>query len=123
MTRLVDESTPDYLARSIDEVIAEFPMASVRHALIDLAERARKGHFDDFACPEEVDVAMPQGRLVTELRAIARRAPHYCKLRLESLAGRVVDGDFDATRAEGDAWARSPEGREALGAFDRELRS
>jgi len=35
-------------------------------------------------------------------------------LALLGLRQRVIDGEFDASKAESDAWAASPEGRQAF---------
>lgn len=65
-----------------------------------LQHRARDGWYDDFRSPDP----MPISTLVHDLR----------KAGLEDLARRAMDGEFDASRAESDAWAKSDDGREAF---------
>lgn len=55
-----------------------------------LIARARDGDFDDY----ESHSATPQIDLVTELR----------KLGLTDFAARAMDGEFDGTKEEGEAW-------------------
>ncbi len=40
--------------------------------------------------------------------------PRDSRPLLRQLAQRVLDGEFDATREESDAWAASPEGQETF---------
>jgi len=68
-----------------------------------LAARARRNEFHDFKAPH----AMPQHVLVAELRKIGGRAAN-------DIAQRVIDGEFDATKTESDAWAASPEGQATM---------
>lgn len=63
--------------------------------------RAREGYYDDFRS----ELAFPCVQLVTDLRAAG----------LHALAARATQGEWDATPAEADAWARSPEGRQTFG--------
>lgn len=77
-----------------------------RAGFTDLAARARHDEFHDFKSPH----AMPEHVLVAELRRLKLPAA-------EALARRVIDGDFDATVEESEAWAKSPEGREAFRAL------
>jgi hypothetical protein len=69
----------------------------------ELVWQARRGHFDDFLSPH----AFPASVLVGKLRA----------LKLESMARRVVDGEFDATQAESRAWGNSEEGQQTFAAL------
>lgn len=66
----------------------------------ELVERARAAEFDDYRSPH----AMPLITLVSELRAIGTPAA-------AGIIQRVIEGEFDGTKAEADAWAASPEGR------------
>jgi hypothetical protein len=77
---------------------------------LDLAARARRDEFHDFATPH----VMPQHVLVYELRARGKRA--------RELLQRVATGEFDATLAESEAWIASPEGQAALAALPPEAR-
>lgn len=70
---------------------------------------ARAGRYDDYLS----DYPMPQHLLLEELRPYGRDA--------EDLVRRVIAGEFDATAAESQAWAQSPEGQETLAAFGGKL--
>jgi hypothetical protein len=65
---------------------------------------ARAGHYDDF----ETDIATPLIALRNDLLAVG-----YI-----DLAQRVMDGDFDSTIAEADAWMER-EGRHLFGLFGK----
>lgn len=67
---------------------------------VQMIASARAGLYDDY----ESNLAMPLMHLVHELRQIGQHA----------LARRVIDGEFDGTREEGDAWAASEDGQAAL---------
>lgn len=73
-----------------------------------LAIRAMQDEFHDFQSPHE----LPEFTLVAELR----------KVGAEEMAQRVIDGEFDATKEESDAWAASPDGQAAMAEFPPELR-
>lgn len=60
----------------------------------DLAERAAKGEFSDF----DGSYAYPQHELV---KAIQGRHPIG---KVHEITRRVINGDFDATKEEADAW-------------------
>jgi hypothetical protein len=66
----------------------------------DMIRKASEGYYDDYKSP----LAMPE----TQLLADARRAG------LASIAQGVLDGEWDATKEESDAWAASPEGKAAF---------
>jgi hypothetical protein len=59
--------------------------------------RAKSDYYHDYVGVP----AMPEIELYHELRTLGHRA----------LANRVESGEFDATKEESDAWARSPEGQ------------
>jgi hypothetical protein len=86
------EPSSENLARELDK--AGFRM---------LAARARRDEFHDFKSPH----AMPEHELVAELRKEGGRAA-------KAIAQRVINGEFDATKEESDAWMASPEGQEAM---------
>jgi hypothetical protein len=77
--------------------------------------RAESGYYHDYLSP----LALPELALVTELRRLAGEPgrPSASRAALLALAEGVVDGQFDASKAESDAWARSPDGRAAFGAL------
>jgi hypothetical protein len=62
--RRAGELTTEYLGRVLDE----------HCGLPEMAKRARRGHFDDFFCPPEVDDGMNIHRLVGELQGEAMKA-------------------------------------------------
>lgn len=84
--------TADKLAAAI-RAIATDP----RHD--QLAARAAEGYYDDYKSP----LAAPIHALVTDARAVG----------LPEIAERAMEGEFDGTAEEAEAWARSPEGRAA----------
>ena len=62
--------------------------------------KARSGHYGDYTST----LAFPITQLVADLEAAG----------LGALADRARAGDFDATKAESDAWAASPEGKATM---------
>jgi len=66
---------------------------------------ARLGRYDDYLA----QTAFPQLLLLEELKPYGQA--------VQELRARVMAGDFDATRAEADAWAASPEGKATLAEF------
>lgn len=72
------------------------------------AKRAETGEFDDFGST----YTCPITQLYTELMAAG----------FKKFADRVADGEFDATREEGDEWARSPEGQAIAKDLSPEMR-
>lgn len=70
------------------------------HRLEGTIRKARRGDFNDYFA----DSATPIHDLVTELR----------RLGFPDLAQRAIDGEFDGTPEEADAWAKSPEGQAAF---------
>ncbi len=78
--------------------------------------RAEAGYYHDYLSP----LALPELALVEELRQMANhpsRAGLPSRDALLAIRRRVVDGEFDASKAESDAWARTPEGRAAFAAL------
>lgn len=69
---------------------------------LDLAARARRHEFHDFLSPHAMNFHV----LVAELKKRGRKA--------QPLIDRVIDGEFDAPKAESDEWARSAEGKAVL---------
>lgn len=70
-----------------------------KDGLNDMADKAATGYYDDFLSP----LAAPINQLVADLSAIGTPAT-------KALAERAIAGEFDATKEESDAWAKSPEG-------------
>jgi len=79
--------TKERLARAMEEALCPVQMIA----------SARAGLYDDF----ESNLALPTMHLVAELRAIGQHA----------LVARVIDGEFDGTKEEADAWAASEDGQ------------
>ena len=73
---------------------------------------ARYGYYDEWRSP----LAAPLVQLVTDLRVQCRApgVPERSRPMYEALARRVAAGEFDATKAEAEAWAASGEGRETM---------
>lgn len=69
-------------------------------APVAMVLKARTGYYDDFKSP----LTFPEMQLLADVREAG----------LESFAERVIDGEFDATPEESDAWAQSPEGQETF---------
>jgi hypothetical protein len=63
----------------------------------EMVQRARAGYYDDF----ESELPAPIYELVTDLRALNKHA----------LAKRAMEGEFDSTKEEADAWMK----REGMG--------
>lgn len=76
--------------------------------LAEMSVRAAEGYYHDYLSP----LATPELQLVADLEEAG--TPAAMELR-----ARVVDGEFDATEEEGDEWAASPEGQEAMRAVGR----
>jgi len=72
------------------------------------AKRAETGEFDDYADT----YVCPITQLYTELMAAG----------FNKFAGRVANGEFDATKEESDEWARSPSGQAAASQLSPEMR-
>jgi hypothetical protein len=71
----------------------------------EMVERARADYYHDYKSP----LAMPEHQLLTDARAAG----------LERIAQGVIAGEWDATKAESDAWAASPEGQAAFAELAR----
>jgi hypothetical protein len=68
--------------------------------LHDLALLAANGHFDDFLS----ELAFPQIILAEALHKVGTPAAY-------ALRERLMNGEFDATLKEAEAWAESPDGQ------------
>jgi hypothetical protein len=89
--------TKDKLAAALTEI-----------GLTKMAGRAAKGYYDDFLS----SLATPTIQLVNDLAKAGTPAAM-------ALRQRVMDGDFDASREESEAWAASPEGQETMAELTR----
>jgi hypothetical protein len=108
------ELTSEYLGRVLEDYLG----------LSEMAARARRGHFDDYFCPPEVDDGMNIHRLVNELygktQVINRGSPQY--KRIMEVREAAINGEFDGTKEESDRWAQSKEGQELMSEFPPEVR-
>lgn len=78
----------------------------------DFIQRATGGYYHDYLSPLD----FPEIQLVADLRELASRpaTPRNSRPLLRDMARRVIAGEFDASKAESDEWARSPEGQETF---------
>ena len=78
----------------------------------DMIQRAIDGYYHDYLSP----LTFPEIQLVADLRELASvpATPRNSRPLLRELARRVIDGEFDASKEESDAWAASPEGQETF---------
>lgn len=91
--------TRDKLAAELRKVAAmASPDSAAKYEAF--AKRAETGEFDDYADT----YVCPITQLYNELTAAG----------FTKFAGRVADGEFDATKEESDEWAMSPSGQETL---------
>jgi hypothetical protein len=81
----------------------------------EMVQRAVDGYYHDFLSPLD----FPEIQLVTDLRAAAANTslPRSTRQEISKLAQRVIDGEFDASLEESQAWAESPEGKETFRAL------
>jgi hypothetical protein len=77
--------------------------------LDDMAQRAATGYYDDYLSPLD----LPQLMLATELKLALDDHPDQSAV-ICNLRQRVINGDFDATSEESDAWAASLDGQDAF---------
>jgi hypothetical protein len=78
----------------------------------DMITRAVDGYYHDFLSPLD----MPKVQLIADLRALAAApaTPRDSRPMLRQMAKQVIDGEFDASGEESEAWAKSPEGQETM---------
>jgi hypothetical protein len=95
--------TSEMLAAACDEL-----------GLFQIAHRARKDEFHDFLSPHD----MPEMYLVQLLYETARiQTDPIMQDLITKLRARVINGDFDASPEESDAWAASEEGQAVFRQF------
>lgn len=70
---------------------------------LDLAAKAAAGYYDDFLSP----LALPCMQLVADLAKAGTPAAL-------ALRQRAMDGEFDCSKEESEAWAKSEEGQAAF---------
>lgn len=98
--------TKDKLAAALREI-----------GLNEMAERAGDGMYDEFTSP----LALPMMQLIRDLTYAMNAVEPDAGQPIAKLRKRVVDGDFDATEAESDAWAASEDGQETFSMLVRRL--
>lgn len=99
--------TRDKLAAELRKIAAiASPDNAKKYELF--AARAETGEFDDYADT----YVCPITQLYQELSSAG----------FTKFAGRVANGEFDATLEESDEWARSPSGQEAAKHLSPEMR-
>lgn len=95
------ETSKTKLARHLREV-----------GLEDMAKKAEAGHYSDYESPLD----LPATQLEEDLRAARDANNHDIQkyAAIERVRLMHVDGQFDATDEEADAWAASPDGQAAF---------
>jgi hypothetical protein len=83
--------------------------------LIEMAAKARGGFYHDFLSP----LPTPELQLISDLGAAASRL-HDRSDAIMALRQRVIDGNFDASEEESEAWANSADGQEAFRRFSED---
>ena len=103
MTDIYIWPTAEKLAAALEEIHGIPP---------GFINEARSGHYHDYASK----LAMPITALIARLLLIANHpgTPAASRPILRDLAEKAKDGEFDATKEEADAWAKSPEGQETF---------
>lgn len=71
--------------------------------LQEMADKAAAGYYDDFLS----ELALPTIELVNDLERVGTGPARQIRKR-------VIEGEFDSTAQEAEAWAESPEGQETL---------
>ena len=64
---------------------------------------------------------MPEMQLIRDLTQEMNERTPDAGQPIAKLRKRVIDGDFDASEEESDAWANSPDGRETFSMLVRNL--
>lgn len=80
--------------------------------LTEMAKKARDHYYNDYFSPLD----LPIMQLVTDLAKEMKLHPDNAEaiLRVQNMA---INGMFDATKEEADAWFNSKEGKAAFGKF------
>ena len=85
--------------------------------LEEMAKRAEEHMYHEYLSP----LALPEMQLIRDLTdAMYERTPDEGQ-EIAQLRKRVINGDFDASDEESDAWANSPDGRETFAMLVRKL--
>jgi hypothetical protein len=85
--------------------------AELRKAgLTSMADKAATGHYHDYLSPLD----MPSVQLGDDLATYAKAPSWPRKEEARALLDRHLQGEFDASKEEGEAWATSDEGKETF---------
>lgn len=93
-------SSTKILVEALEEINQD---GAVNHII----QRARADWYHDFFSPSET--GNPQAELIIDIRKT--KLPAVVK---NAFIERVVNGDFDGTKEESEAWAASPDGIESF---------
>lgn len=93
--------TKDYLAQELRKA-----------GLEEMAKKAETGYYHDFLSP----LPLPCLQLAIDLKAVGSK-------EADVLREKVMDGEFDASREEGDEWIKSPAGQETLSGLTNHSRA
>lgn len=99
------ELTTEYLGRVLDEL-----------GLQAMATEARRGRYDDYFCPSDIDDGMNMIHLVSDLHGAAgpkSNPPQRRRIR-EVIRSIKEVGEFDGTKEESDRWAASAQGQAVM---------
>jgi hypothetical protein len=90
--------------------------AELRKAGLDaMADKAAEGYYHDYL--SQLD--MPELQLAADLEVFAKSPTWPRRDEAYALLKRHMNGEFDSSTEESDAWAASEEGREAFAALMR----
>ena len=78
--------------------------------LTEMAAKARTGYYHDFLSPLD----LPEMMLINDLSVAATTTHRHQQEAIMALRSRVIDGDFDASVEESEAWADSQEGQDTF---------
>lgn len=82
--------------------------------LTAMAAKAREGYYHDFLSPLD----LPEMQLLSDLAGAHRDCTDQQRRdQISDIRKRAMDGDFDASIEESDAWAESAEGQATLRAL------
>lgn len=84
--------------------------ALLEAGLKEMATRAGNAWYDDYLSPLDTPIMT----LVDDLAVAAAKADVHARPAVLELRRRAMNGDFDATLEESEAWAASPEGQETM---------
>lgn len=102
--RRPSELTTEYLGRVLDEL-----------GLDRMAAEARRGRYDDYFCPAEIDDGLNMLHLVNDLQqAAGPKSNPPQRDRIRAVLAAVKSGEFDGTKEESDRWAASAQGQAVM---------